>query len=299
MNDRGLVPILRGPSIISVTGKYHGLGNRLRAVLGAYSLAQFDKRRFAYTWPVGKEFGAHFHDLWEFDAPAAPTALPSVLRPLYPWRDHTLQWRQSPASRQRIWQIRTAHALILPSGSTPWAEQLRSLQPVAAIRTDISKFYDQHFAGKPYVGIMIRTNPVAHAETLKHSPLAWFLARMANIRNLYPEILFYISADTPEAFRTVSNKFEGCFGLEEKGTYNSASALTGSVLDLYMLASSSHLIGPYYSSFPELAQSLAGPALTLETSMTHPNTMLRRGTGLTSPIDPLKPHERFSSPWQG
>lgn len=299
MNDHGLAPVLRGPSILSVTGRYHGLGNRLRAVLGAYSLAQYDNRRFAYTWPVGKEFGSHFHDLWEFDALAAPTALPSLLRPLYPWRDHTLQWRQASAGRQRIWQIRTAHALRLPSGCTPWAEQLRSLQPVAGIRSDIAKFYNQHFVGKPYIGIMIRTNPIAHAETLRHSPLEWFLTRMTQIRDLHPKIPFYISADTSEAFRTVNNKFDGCFGLEEKGPYNSAPALAGSVLDLYMLAGSSHLIGPYYSSFPELAQSLAGPDLVLETSMTPQNTMLRRGTQLTSPVDPLKPHQRFSSPWPG
>ena len=60
--------------------------------------------------------------------------------------------------------------------------------------------------------------------------------------------------------------------------------------DLYLLAASTYMIGAHYSSFPELAQRLAGPALPLETPANEngPPDL----TDLSRPENPLEPHLR-------
>jgi len=84
----------------------------------------------------------------------------------------------------------------------------------------------------------------------------------------------------------------GTVALEGKGAYNTKAALLSSVVDLYLLAGAAHLVAPHYSSFPEVAQQLAGTALKLETSMTGPETRLEAGDGLTRARDPLRPSVR-------
>lgn len=289
---RTLASLVRGPSVISVSSKYHGLGNRVRAVLGSYALAKHEGRGFAYSWPTGTTFGARMDELWDFDLPVISPAASKLLEHLYPPRDHTLDWLDGSARTKRLWRIKTPHALQLPLGCEPWEHELRAIRPAKEIADRVVETFQKRPHYGPYIGVMIRANVVAHQETLRHSPVSWFVSRMSEIREAFPTLPFYISADTKEAYQHVANKFEFCFGLSEKGTYNSLPALSSSVVDLYMLASSCHILGPHYSSFPELAYLLAGSELRLETSKSSEASVLRANTPITSSIDPLLPHVR-------
>lgn len=285
--------LLHGPAIIAAAGRHHGLGNRLRAVIGSYALSKFEGRRFGYSWPTGKHFGARLDDLWNFTPPTVPASLSRLIAHTYPYRNHTLDWKTPGIKQERVWQIKTAHALHLPEKCPTWESELRKLTPTPSVVEYVgAAAIGPRSERSPYVGVMIRTNPISHELTLKHSPLNWYLSRMREIREFWPDVPFYIAADTPEAFHIASTSIGGCFGRADKGRYNSRAAIISSVGDLYMLAGSVHVLGPYYSSFPELAQLMAGPGLRLETSMTSVDLKLQGASTLTMPPSPLRPFDR-------
>lgn len=281
---------LRG-LVIAAPRKYHGLGNRVRAVLGARSLARYVRRNFAYTWPLGDRFGARFDELWTIGDRVVPELISRGLAVRYPYRSEDLAWVED-ARRQRVWQIRTAHALHLPEGANPWGDELRSLSPAPPIAARIETFYQAYLQGNPYVGVMVRTHPISNRQTLEHSPIEWFVGRMREIAESRPGVRFFVSADTADGQRTILDAVPGSFALDEKGAYNSKAALLSSVVDLYLLAGSGHILAPYYSSFPELSQELAGPTLRLETSMTGRSERLEPDEPLLRAPDPLRPDHR-------
>ena len=229
-------------------------------------------------------------DLWNIGDPVIPSSFSRALALRYPYRDQTLNWIPA-AQGQRLWQIRTAHALEFPAGVGAWEGELQSLMPADDIASRVSDFTRRHLGAEPYIGVMVRTHAISHQETLSASPLAWYVERLAQLRHDHPETPFFIAADTEEGFAEISKSVAGCVGQTDKGAYNSRPALKASVADLYLLAGSVYLIGAHYSSFPELAQRLAGPDLPLETAAT--GNLLESMATLSRPADPLRPHVRL------
>ena len=177
---------------------------------------------------------------------------PARSRRSFPYRDAGLGWIDDAARTERVWQIRTPHALNLPAGAPSWPASLRALQPVDGIRRRILELFGAS-AGRPYLGVMIRAHSIAHDATLRESPVEWYLDRIDEIRSARPELGLYVAADTDAAFARVARRFPDCVGQTDKGAYNSRPALRAAVADLYLLAGSCHILGPHYSSFPELA----------------------------------------------
>ncbi|MBO0901673.1 hypothetical protein J1G43_17060 [Cellulomonas sp. zg-ZUI22] len=285
-------------TVVSVMPRHAGLGNRMRALLGARSLARREARGFAYVWPTGRSFGAQLRDLWDDDArddaardPARDDALrrlPGVahraLRLRYPHRDWSLHWLDD-ARDERVWLVRTGHALVLPDDAQPWPHLLRELRPAPAVADRVVRLA-RRLAGEPYVGVMVRAHHASHPETLRWSPVGWFVERMRRIEQEQPGVRFLLSCDVPRVQHELLAAFPGAVAQDDKGAYNSRHGLVAAVADLYLLAGASHLLGPHYSSFPELAVHLAGPPLVLETS----RTPTRDGPPLVTVPDPLRPH---------
>jgi hypothetical protein len=257
---------LREGSLIASVGRYSGLGNRMRTVLSAQSLAEIEGRRYFYCWPTGAKFGTRLTELWTYDVSTVPRAATRVLAARYPYRDATLTWIDRVRS-DRIWQIRTGQPLSLPPIATPWTDRLRDLRPTTEISDRVTDVFDRHLRGMAYVGVMIRVHQHSHELTRQMSPVDWFTNRMRQIRMASPDLGFYISCDVPEIQEQIVGSFDNAFGLTGKGGYNSPASLKASVVDLYLLASSVHILAPHYSSFPELALYLAGKRIALETSM--------------------------------
>lgn len=78
--------------LITVHGRYHGLGNRVRVALGGLSLARWSGREFGYHWPVNADFGAAATELWEFETPSIPWWQLAAARTRHPLRGHDLAW---------------------------------------------------------------------------------------------------------------------------------------------------------------------------------------------------------------
>lgn len=288
----GVPAVLRQPSLVAVTGIHHGLGNRVRVVLGSRSLARLEGRAFFHTWHTGPEFGARFDELWQVDDRVVSRTTARLLSLRYPFRDEKLEWLDEKARARRVLLIRTPHALHLPTTAEPWEAQLQALRPIAAIGDRVRDFFSSRLAGAPYVGVMVRTHPNSHQATLRESPLDWYLGRMRDIRSERPGIQFFVSADTAEAQELIGRAIPGSHALVDKGGYNTRQALQSAVSDLYLLAGATHILGPHFSSFPELAQKLAGPRLALETSHSAEDTKWEARDALYLVDDPLSPHIR-------
>lgn len=265
------------PALIAYNGYDSGLGNRVRVVLGAQSLAAHEGRRFAYVWPTGRLFGPRFSDLWQVREARVPRAVSRLLAHRYPYRDATLTWLDDDARRERLWQLRTGAEIALPPGATPWAELYRALTPVPEIADRVQRLHAE-LRGVPYVGVMIRAHAVSHAVTREVSPVEWFRTRMAQVAAERPGTRFYVSCDVPEVQEEIVRTIPGAVGQRDKGPYNSVDGVRAAVADLYLLAGSGHLIGPHYSSFLHLAQHLAEDRIPVETA----------ATGLVAEVDPAQ-----------
>jgi hypothetical protein len=282
---------LRRRSLVAYNGYDAGLGNRVRVVLGAKSLAELEGRAFYYVWPTGRLFGPAFSDLWSFSAPQVSRTTSRILARFYPYVDESLTWLTDERRQDRLWQIRTGSPIRLPAEARSWEDELRSLELVDDIARTVTTFFDRELRGVPYVGVMIRAHVVSHQRTKDASPVDWFVARMQAIAHEHPGVRFFVSCDVPEVQQQVFAAVPGCVGLVKTGRYNSTDGLREAVADLYLLACADYLIGPHFSSFVHLAEYLAGGVLTFETSVNDPGVGVDlRAHGLAP--DPLKPFVR-------
>lgn len=267
----------------------HGLGNRVRLVLSGRALAGLTGRRFSYYWPLGRGFGARMTDLWEFSP-----ALPRVAFPLVkaiPLIDPETALSAADPTR-RAWRIRSGSAIPLPTSAPDWRNELAALAPQRSIAERIRQFRRTHLGDLPYIGVMVRTHPNAHHLTKQYSPLKWYEDRMHELVEEFDGIRFFLSCDTSESQRLLSARFPTATGLAKSGGYNSRAAILESVVDLYLLAGSCHILAPHHSSFPELAYFLAHQRIPLETSVGESFAEIRPPVQLSMAPDPISPRVR-------
>ncbi|NNG35828.1 hypothetical protein [Nakamurella aerolata] len=272
-----------------------GLGNRMRVVLGAKVLAEHEDRRLLYVWPTGPKFGPKLTELWDFTGGRRLSKyLSRALAPLVPYGDRDVRNSAGPDAGPRIRQIMTGGELQLPPGLRSWRDEFRSLRPAPPIAERVNAFHADQLGSEPYVGVQIRAHAVSHEKTKAMSPTSWFVDRMHQIEDADPGVRFFVSCDVPEVFEQITAEFPTAVGIKDKGAYNSTEGVTGGVADLYLLAGSGYLLGPYWSSFIELAQHLAGDRITVETA----NETATGGVDFTSlgvVADPLRPADRGGS----
>jgi len=263
-------------ALLVYTGRKDGLGNRVRALLSAQELARVEDRDLYYVWSTDQYFGPRMDELWHFDEGTAVSRLTSrALMPLARLRQPKGVQITPALRRAHLWQIHS-HGLpitwedpswkgraeegVVRTGPRPWTERLRELTPVDEIADQVRSLYDAHLRGRPYVGIQVRTHAVSHAKTIESSPVEWFAHRMRQIRADHPGVPFFLSCDTPEAQEQLAGEFDGCVFLTDKGGYNTIKGVRSGLVDLYLLASSQHLIGASFSSFVEMAVFPLRPA---------------------------------------
>lgn len=278
-------------SLIAYNGYDSGLGNRVRVVLGAKSLAEMEGRDFYFVWPTGPLFGPRMSDLWHFSGRTVSRSTSRLLARRYPYVDERLDWLTPQLRAQKIWQIRTGSPLQLPPGARSWQDEFRALQPVEEIAATVRRLFDGELSTAPYVGVMIRAHSVSHAKTRAASPVEWFLRRMREIRSQAPDVRFFLSCDVAQVQEQVMSEIPGCVGQRDKGGYNSVAGVRAAVCDLYLLASSGYLLGPHWSSFIHLAEYLSGDVLTLETAVS-PGAADLDYSALSCVADPLTPFRR-------
>nr|WP_092537880.1 hypothetical protein [Actinomyces ruminicola] len=282
--------LLTGPKALLIyTGRKDGLGNRVRALLSAKVLAEREGRELFYVWGTDRYFGPAMDELWHFDVGRrVPRWVSRLVTPVHRFYGPGSASITERMRAERLWQIRSGGLPVTwDDDMRSWTEDFRDLVPVAEIAERVERVFNESLRGRRYVGVQVRSHAVSHVKTLESSPVDWFEQRMRAVREQYPDALFYLSCDTAEAQARIMNRFDGCVALTDKGGYNTTAGVRSAIVDLYLLASSQHLIAPAYSSFPEMAVYLADHAMPFERPRQPLQEQLRLDAGLVE--DPLKP----------
>ncbi|MEI3848735.1 MULTISPECIES: O-fucosyltransferase family protein [Microbacterium] len=273
--------------VIAYNGADAGLGNRLRVTLGAARYARFLDARFGYVWPRGPLFEPAFTDLWEWgEGMRVSRAVSRAVGLLSGYVGNRL----TEAPRRAVLQIRTGAELVLPPEAGSWTDDLRALRPVDEIARTVHRLHGG-LASAPYVGVQLRVHRVSHRETTQTSPASWFTERMHAILAERPGTRFYLSCDVPEVKRTLLQQFPTAVAHEVDAPYNSTAAVRAAIVDLYLLAASSRLLGPHHSSFIEMAQFLGDLRVPTD-KPTEPAADTHAWWTLPPATDPLRPADR-------
>lgn len=252
-------------SFVAVNGAWAGLGNRIRFTLSARAIAEVEGREFAYVWPTRPGlFEPSLTDLWAYDAPRLPwgSVVPTMTEHRARLsRRHLL----TEVRRARDWAVLGSSVLHLDGREASWESRLPGLTPVPEISDRVGAL--RATLPERYVGVQVRAATTSHPSTAKASPVTWFVHRMQEQLSQDPHVHFFLSCDEPGTERAIMDAIPNVTTIGDKGAYNSVDGLRAAVADLYLLASSAHILGPYLSSFVELAWLLGGKAQVLENSV--------------------------------
>ena len=274
--------------VVAYNGGDAGLGNRMRVTLGASRYAAHRGLPFLYVWPSTPQFEPQLTELWEWSSGVKlPRALSRAAGRITGYEGHDLRELGS----RRIIQIRTGAELILPDGAGDWRDDLRALVPVPEIADVVTTLHREQFGNEPYVGVQLRVHDVSHAKTKDTSPVDWFTDRMRLLLAERPETRFYISCDVLEVKEQILRDFPTASAHVVSARYNSTAAVRAAIVDLYLLASSSYMLGPHFSSFIEMAQFLADMKVPTDKPEERPKDV-QRWWELPPVTDPLAPSAR-------
>ncbi|MGP9745361.1 hypothetical protein [Brachybacterium sp. AOP29-B2-41] len=241
-------------AVVAYNGATTGLGNRVRVTLGAARYATYVAAPFYYVWPTTPHFAPRIDELWEWSAGRRiPRSVSRMAGPMTGYTDNDLR----SAGPRQIIQIRTGAELLLPPEAGDWRQDLRALVPVSEIAEDVVRIHREEFGIEPYVGVQIRAHEVSHQRTKDTSAVEWFTSHMERLVNERPGTRFYLSCDVLEVKLRILQDFPTATANVTSAPYNSTAAVRAALVDLYLLASSSYMLGPHFSSFIELAQFLA------------------------------------------
>ncbi|WP_166391132.1 hypothetical protein [Nocardioides ochotonae] len=197
------------------------------------------------------------------------------------WTEDMRDFRPSTGARH---YIRTKHALELPAEYADWGGVLREARPVASIEHRVVANWESGLQGAPYIGVMIRANGLSHPKTLESSPVSWYLDSAEIARRELDCDKFFLSTDSAEAANQFVAHFPNTVTVWDKGRYNSKDGVADAIADLYLLAASTVILGPYWSSFVTMAEKLAPQVPSFDSSKSI------HFTGVpTVATDPLRP----------
>lgn len=279
-------------SLVAVNGAWAGLGNRIRFTLSAEAIAEAEGRDFAYVWPTSPGlFEPELTDLWAYPAPQLPWG--SVVPTMTEHRAHlSRQGTLTDLRKMNDWVILGSSALHCDGRERAWESRLPELVPVPAIDDQVNRTQSQ--LPPTYIGVQVRASRTSHPATLEASPASWFHTRMAELVRADPATHFFLSCDDPATELRIRETIPNVTSLATKGGFNTVDGVRAAVADLYLLAGSTHLLGPYLSSFVELAWILGGKSQTLENSVHQfdPHSTLHRHRPVDNDFRP-PPSELF------
>ncbi|WP_426737849.1 hypothetical protein [Plantibacter sp. 2H11-2] len=269
-----------------------GLGNRVRSLLGARELCERHGWGFSYTWDDhSAALSAELDDLWEQDFERTSRTAATLRR--LPRRDFLSgdQRTWPSGTEERRWiDLKTGDYIVDRDGERlDWGKQLRALRPSAAVVQRLRSASDE-MGTQEYVGVMIRAHEASHPKTKEFSPVSWYERRMRELLEARPSLRFYLSCDVPEVAEALVARFPSGMTQQDKGGYNTTVGTQAAVADVYMLAASSGILRPFWSSFTTMSSELADRALLLEDSQS--DETLTTKTLVPRAPDVLRPWER-------
>ena len=113
------------------------------------------------------------------------------------------------------------------------------------------------------IGVHVRRTD--NKDSIEQSPLELFIARMQEEIVKDPEVQFYVASDNPLVKEQLLHIFGAQRIIIPTGVIgrDSEEGIRQAVIEMYALSKTNRILGSYYSSFSEIASSLAG--IKLET----------------------------------
>lgn len=255
-------------SIVAVNMNTCGLGNRVHFTLSVASVASATDRNLKVYWPLDNLFACPVENIWtNFPGEAIES---KDLPPINP--DVLTDWRNlTPESWSTIDDptvyLRGYGGIPQPAGSRLWGELFRELE----LTDEVRALVDSAWAGLPHdhgvLGVSMRVNEKSHAKTKEHSPVEWYIAELERFSETHPNAGIFLSCDEESVTEQLKVRFPNVVAIDYPGEYNSVRSITKAVADLYILASSTEIISPYWSSFPNMSYQLAAEQVPMRNSM--------------------------------
>lgn len=233
-----------------------GLCNRLRVLLSAIAYSEVTNRQLLINWPQDRVFGAALSDLWQHPYQEIGPRSRKILVGLaggYHTHDSIHLGIKHP-----IVCVKTVHTFCEKEYPAPLVSYLSRLSLYEPLQERIESFASQWFDGHVVVGISIRYHN-AHAKTLAASPPEWFIQRINEIHAEFPNVLFFLSADSDEVSQYIRSATQAAICQFPRNYHvNQTDGIHEAVCELYLLARTNYILASYWSSFANMACSMRG-----------------------------------------
>jgi len=265
----------------------HGLGNRLRAIGSAASIAEATGRELVIVWQPDEHCDCRFSELFDYDGAVLDA---SFLHDAGHCDIHNYMAIEGGekdalirAEGSRDLYVRSA--FVLNSPHSDWAGEsrfIRSLRPVEAVRALVAAVrhpndvaaHVRMVGGRKYEHLPHESaehwteqdhDLVDHWRTKSH--FSHFLARIDALIADGRAGSIFLAADLPETYAA----FRECYGdrlawLERSHYDRSAEQLRYALADAILLSRAPLLLGSTWSSFSELAMRLSPGKIAVEMS---------------------------------
>ncbi len=247
-----------------------GLCNRMRAIRSAMELARIRGEKLTVYWKVAPELGCPFEQL--FEKPSAFSLVnyrsdyypPKVLRQLTGFRIGNDEIRKRRGENG----LDEAYVASLPRRIYIATEEhfsrdrdYSAFVPRSELMDKVRKLtggYEERL-----IGVHIRRTD--NKPAIGKSSTDAFINAMEKELSENSGVMFYIATDDMKEEKLLRQRFEGHI-ISNEGRDLSRDSINGirdAIVDLYSLASSTKIIGSYYSSFTDLASDIRGIPLTI------------------------------------
>ena len=290
--ELGLDPSLRKDLAAAPAGRIilvpqHGLGNRLRTVASAISIAEATGKSLEVFWQRDVHLDATFSDLFAIDHLPFSFVEASELRALRDCRHYDYMDGSPFCCKGEVIDTESQLPLIVKSSSvlvhpashwTADCQQLNKLRPSAQVHSILDQFKTTDLS--PVIGVHIRslrtdTPDARPSDTALHwgeeahrkisaarrqSQPEAFLSVLEKIIHSNPHQMFFLAADSPQAWDAVREAYpNNCLFLAKPAAAygRDTHSLQYALADAVLLSRCQRLIGSPYSSYTELVCRLA------------------------------------------
>lgn len=266
----------------------HGLGNRLRALASATTIAQATNRTLVVIWTPDHHCECHLRDLFEYDGLVEENedCVDSALTDRYTYMElEPGACKDAPIAPDEGRDLYVRTAYVINNKHSNWETEnavLRSLKPMKAVmdmlnNVDVTGRIGVHVRMEGAAGMDKQTYdsagnwlPESH-EQLNYwrgqSHYNKFMNRIDALIDSAPEKRFFLAADLPQTYQYFNERYGDRFSMLSRNVFDrSAHQLKFAIADALLLSRCNHLLGSTWSSFTELALRFSTTVKTVEMS---------------------------------
>lgn len=268
----------------------NGLGNKLRALASAATIAEAKNLNLLVLWIPDDHYQSRFSDHFD-DSQLCVISSNSIKSPSVTVvkRGDCNSFSESSNLLDFLNDIYVASATVINHISTSWIKECEwirnNIKPLSWVQRRIERF-KKLFQIENTIGIHVRMGQDSskfsfedwsgYTENQKRSAsknreeshYSHFMNEMEKIWAFNPQQKFFLCADSEDVYKAFQERFPALYGTYiihvKKDVWDrSPNQLTTAVIDVFLLSMCSELYGSSWSSFTELAQRIGQPKVKI------------------------------------